>query len=147
MDRRRTLGQRHSCYLSKSTCLISLAVIIIISFFNFNLTANQVNTMIRMMNDDDGKLQIQFNQKTNITQFSMNAFCHRWHPSTANNRSLQPFDKWFTHHPSWVISSETDEKFCVEQGNIRNHPHIGGVMQFYANQFHSSCDRVHIRTM
>lgn len=75
------------------------------------------------------------------------SFCHRWDPSVANNRSLQPFDVWLTHHPTWVVSNETDEKFCVEPGNKHDHPHIRRQLQFYSNQFHSSCDRVHIRTM
>ncbi len=75
------------------------------------------------------------------------SFCHRWDPSSANNRSLQPFDMWLTHHPTWVVSNETDEQFCVEPGNKYDHPYIRQQLQFYANQFHSSCDRVHIRTM
>ena len=75
------------------------------------------------------------------------SFCHRWDPSAANNRSLQPFDLWLTHHPTWVVSNETDEQFCVEPGNKHDHPHIRHQLQFYANQFHSSCERVHIRTM
>ena len=75
------------------------------------------------------------------------SFCHRWDPSAANNRSLQPFDLWLTHHPTWVVSNETDEQFCVEPGNKHDHPHIHHQLQFYANQFHSSCERVHIRTM
>jgi len=75
------------------------------------------------------------------------SFCYRWDPSAATNRSLQPFDMWLTHHPTWVVSNETDEQFCVEPGNKHDHPHIRHQLQFYANQFHSSCDRVHIRTM
>jgi len=54
---------------------------------------------------------------------------------------------WFTHHPTWVVTNETDKKFCVERGNIHDYPHIRGVMQFYANQFHSSCDHAHVRIM
>ena len=79
------------------------------------MTANHVNTLRTLwtMNDDDGKLQIQLNQKTTIPQF---------HLKLTNNSVLN-------------------------RVNIRDHPHIRGVMQFYANQFHSSCDRVHIRTM
>ena len=75
------------------------------------------------------------------------SFCHGWDPSVANNRSLQPFDVWLTHHPTWVVSNETDERFCVEPGNKHDHPYIRRLLQFYANQFHSSCERVHIRTM
>ena len=75
------------------------------------------------------------------------SFCHRWDPSVANNRSLQPFDVWLTHHPTWVVSNETDEQFCVEPGNKHDHPYFRYQLQFYANQFHSSCERVHIRTM
>ena len=76
----------------------------------------------------------------------MEPFCQKWDSSAALNRTAQPFDKWFTHHPTWVVTNETDEKFCVEPGNAKEHPHIRGLAQYYANQFHSSCDHVHIRT-
>jgi hypothetical protein len=86
-------------------------------------------------------------QLKELYNYNQNGFCHHWDQSVANNRSLQPFDMWFTHHPTWVVTNETSEQFCVEPGNIHDHPHIRRFMQFYANQFHSSCDRVHVRIM
>ena len=80
-------------------------------------------------------------------------FCQRWSPSDAFNRSLQPFDLWHTHHPNWVVTDENDSMFClaaVESGNTtqhQQHPYIRNLLQFYANQFHSSCSILHKRTM
>ena len=41
-------------------------------------------------------------------------FCQSWSASDANNRSLQPYDEWFTHHPDMIVNNETDDEFCVE---------------------------------
>ena len=41
-------------------------------------------------------------------------FCKSWSASDANNRSLQPYDEWFTHHPDMIVNNETDDEFCVE---------------------------------
>lgn len=78
---------------------------------------------------------------------SMQPFCQHWDPSVVNNRTLQPIDVWLTHHPTWVVSNETKENFCVEPGNVHKNPYIRGLLQFYTNQFHSLCDRVHLRGM
>ena len=91
--------------------------------------------------------QHYFPHEIETSPYSMESFCHRWDPSVAKNRSLQPFDVWLTHHPTWVVSNETDTQFCVKQGNLNENPHIRQHLQFYTNQFHSSCDRVHLRTM
>ena len=86
-------------------------------------------------------------QEKHTPHTTMKPFCQDWDKSIANNRTLQPFDIWFTHHPTWVIFNETDESICVKPGNVRDHPYIRGLSKFYTNQFHSLCDRVHIRTM
>ncbi|KAL7539566.1 hypothetical protein ACHAWF_006445 [Thalassiosira exigua] len=106
------------------------------------------NLLIRYGGDNDHPaMQLQHQQSkagadhthAAAIDHRMKPFCHYWDRSVANNRTLQPFDIWFTHHPTWVVTSETDEKFCVEPGNIKEHPYIHGMLQFYANQFHSSC--------
>ncbi|KAL9185302.1 hypothetical protein ACHAXT_003079 [Thalassiosira profunda] len=72
-------------------------------------------------------------------------FCQRWSEEDAHNRTLQPFDIWFTQHPSWVVTNETEDRFCVQRDDS---DHLRrGILQIYANQFLSSCKRVHIRYM
>lgn len=70
-------------------------------------------------------------------------FCQSWSVTDANNRSLQPFDQWHTHHPNWIVTSESEEEFCVEPAG--KSPIIRIMMLFYANQFLSSCKLVHTR--
>ncbi len=79
-------------------------------------------------------------------------FCQRWSASDAFNRTLQPFDRWHTHHPNWIVTNETDDMFCLaEIGSAQisqaYHPYIRNMLLFYANQFHSSCNLLHKRTM
>ncbi|KAL3780454.1 hypothetical protein ACHAW5_004580 [Stephanodiscus triporus] len=70
-------------------------------------------------------------------------FCQSWSATDANNRSLQPFDQWHTHHPHWIVTSESEEEFCVEPAG--KSPIIRDMMLLYANQFLSSCKLVHTR--
>ena len=76
----------------------------------------------------------------------MKPFCQRWSPSDAANRTLRPFDLWYTHHPSWIVTNETDEMFCVGPGD-RAKPQIRNRMKFYTNQFYSSCGKILVRPM
>lgn len=75
--------------------------------------------------------------------------CERWSTSDAINRTLQPFDLWYTHHPNWVIINETESMFCLAEVDqtSQTHPHVRNITLFYANQFHSPCNIVHKRTM
>jgi hypothetical protein len=72
-------------------------------------------------------------------------FCKSWSVSDANNRSLQPFDLWHTHHPNWIVTSENEDEFCVGVEPVGKSPIIRNMMLFYANQFLSSCKLVHTR--
>jgi len=153
--RGRGLG-RQSSFTSTSQLYKSLLMIIgsALSLLVFPLLHNSRTLRKYKYQPQDffGKSSSQTQTQNNghlqeIYNYNQNGFCHHWDQSVANNRSLQPFDMWFTHHPTWVVTNETDEQFCVERGNIHDHPHIYGFMQFYANQFHSSCDRVHVRNM
>lgn len=85
-------------------------------------------------------------------------FCQRWSSSDAANRTLQPFDAWYTHHPNWIITKETEDMFCVEpyceEGsksypcpNDRRSNLVNDFWRYYNNQFKSSCDKVHYRSM
>jgi hypothetical protein len=81
-------------------------------------------------------------------------FCQHWSPSDAFNRSLQPFDLWHTHHPTWVVTEENDSVFCLAEVGSRSTtqgqyhcPYIRNLLMFYANQFHSSCSLLHKRNM
>ncbi len=85
-------------------------------------------------------------------------FCQRWSSSDAANRTLQPFDAWYTHHPNWIITNETEDMFCIEpyceEGsnsypcpNDRRSKLINDFWRYYNNQFLSSCDKVHYRSM
>jgi hypothetical protein len=72
-------------------------------------------------------------------------FCQSWVASDAENRSLQPFDLWHTHHPSWIVTSESEDEFCVGVDLADKSPIIRNMMHFYTNQFLSSCQLVHTR--
>jgi len=85
-------------------------------------------------------------------------FCQRWSSADAANRTLQPFDEWYTHHPNWVITNETEDMFCIEPycekgsssypcPNDRRSNLISDFWRFYNNQFRSPCDKVHYRSM
>jgi hypothetical protein len=67
------------------------------------------------------------------------SFCQSWYASDANNRSLQPFDLWHTHHPNWIVTRETEDEFCVGAEIADKSPIIRNMMHFYTNQFLSSC--------
>ena len=73
-------------------------------------------------------------------------FCHLWSPQDALNRTVQPFDTWWTHHPNWIITTETEEMFCVDPGDSSS-PQIKYFLHFYANQFYTSCEKVLFRPM
>ena len=74
-----------------------------------------------------------------------NSFCLSWRSEDALNRTLQPFDYWWTHHPTWVISKETDDMFCVEPG--RDEATMRAFQKFYNTQFKTGCDKIHWRIM
>ncbi len=71
--------------------------------------------------------------------------CQSWSATDANNRTLQPFDLWHTHHPNWIVTSENEDEFCVGVEPAGKSPIIRNMMFFYANQFLSSCKLVHTR--
>jgi hypothetical protein len=62
------------------------------------------------------------------------------------NRTLQPFDLWWTHHPTWVIANETGDMFCVEPADETS-AMMRNFTAFYQTQFESGCDRIHWRMM
>lgn len=86
-------------------------------------------------------------------------FCQRWSTADAANRTLQPFDEWYTHHPDWIVTNETEDMFCVEpycqkgsdsypcSNDRRGSDRIRDFWGFYDNQFKSPCDKVHYRSM
>ena len=69
-------------------------------------------------------------------------FCQSWSKSDAANHSLQPFDEWYTHNPSWMVINETEDEFCMVHYGLEPHPLIGNLEKIHANQFYSSCNRV-----
>jgi hypothetical protein len=73
------------------------------------------------------------------------SFCLRWTSEDAFNRTLQPFDDWWVHHPTWVISNETDDRFCVERG--KNSALMQSFQNFYHTQFETGCKEIHWRNM
>jgi hypothetical protein len=72
-------------------------------------------------------------------------FCLGWEREDALNRTLQPFDHWWVHHPTWVISNETDDMFCVEPG--KDLALMQSFETFYDTQFKSGCGKIHWRIM
>ncbi|KAL7492085.1 hypothetical protein ACHAWT_001704 [Skeletonema menzelii] len=85
-------------------------------------------------------------------------FCQAWSSSDATNRTLSPFDDWHARHPNWIVTNETEDMFCVEpyceKGsnsypclNDRRSKLINDYWTYYNNQFKSSCDKVHYRSM
>lgn len=72
-------------------------------------------------------------------------FCLQWGTKDAYNRTLQPFDNWWVHHPTWVISKETDDMFCVEPG--KDTALMQTFKRFYHTQFETGCDKIHWRVM
>ena len=49
------------------------------------------------------------------------------------------------HHPNWIVTSENEDEFCIGIQTADKSPIIWNMMHFYANQFLSSCKRVHTR--
>jgi hypothetical protein len=89
---------------------------------------------------------------TTTTEAFPTSFCQRWSASDAFNHTLQPFDRWHTHHPNWIVTNETDDMFCLtEIGSADTsqsyHPYIRNFLLFYANQFLSPCNLLHKATM
>ena len=39
----------------------------------------------------------------------MKPFCQHWSTSDAHNCTLQIFDMWYTHHPSWIVTNEMSD--------------------------------------
>ena len=77
--------------------------------------------------------------KAIITEWTT-PFCQSWSILDANNRSLQPFDTWHTHHPESIVTTETEDEFCVET-------FASNLTMFYKNQFVSNCTLIHARGM
>ncbi|KAL7487548.1 hypothetical protein ACHAW6_013127 [Cyclotella cf. meneghiniana] len=73
-------------------------------------------------------------------------FCLRWKTEDALNRTLQPFDHWWVHHPTWIISEETDDTFCVKPGD-EGSSMMQSFKLFYETQFNTTCDKLHWRMM
>ena len=92
----------------------------------------------RVDNDMVHHLNMSFNNGNN-------SFCLRWTSEDAKNRTPQPFDRWWTHHPTWIISRETDDIFCMEQE--KNEKTRYTFEAFYQTQFQTGCDRIQWRRM
>ena len=73
------------------------------------------------------------------------SFCLRWTTEDAFNRTMQLFDYWWVHHPTWVISKETDDSFCVEPG--KDLALMQSFQNFYHTQFETGCKKIHWRNM
>eukprot|EP00804_Cyclotella_cryptica_P014251 CCRYP_005665-RA/>CCRYP_005665-RA protein AED:0.17 eAED:0.17 QI:292/1/1/1/0.83/0.71/7/853/877 len=73
-------------------------------------------------------------------------FCLGWSPGDGLNRTLQPFDHWWAHHPTWLISNETDDMFCMEPGD-EGSSMMQSFKMFFETQFNSTCDKLHWRMM
>lgn len=87
-----------------------------------------------------------FPHHTNIpSDHGDKSFCLQWKPEDAMNRTLQPFDHWWVHHPTWVISKETDHMFCVEP--VRDEALMQAFQRFYHTQFETGCEKIHWRMM
>jgi hypothetical protein len=72
------------------------------------------------------------------------SFCFDWSHSDALNRTMQPFDEWWTHNPRWFVENETDAEFCMKEGDLQNDG-VKQFLMFYATQFYSSCKKVNWR--
>ena len=102
------------------------------------------NTPHVMMHNNNNHMHHHhhFNHHSNQTE----AFCLQWNSNDATNRThLQPFDIWWTHHPTYIIANETDDTFCVEPSDDidRNE----AFQKFYHTQFETGCSEIHWRVM
>ena len=107
---------------------------------------SSIHTMPMFLEPNDLRSRREIRSDEFYTQDNMKPFCQQWSASDALNHTLQPFDKWYTHHPNWIVTNETDDMFCLEPADTQTYP-ISNMMKFYANQFHSQCNILHKRTM
>lgn len=72
-------------------------------------------------------------------------FCMEWNANDALNRTMQPFDDWWTHHPEYIMHSENETHYCVQR-DLKSVT-TARMIQFYQNQFHTTCENIHMRYM
>lgn len=96
-----------------------------------------------MHNEDHSHHHLHFNYRNNHN--GTDAFCLPWNSKDAHNRTHQPFDLWWTHHPTYVISNETDDTFCVEPST--DYERNEAFQRFYDTQFDTGCDEIQWRVM
>jgi len=114
--------------------------------FQFQLTTEEI---IRRATGN--VLEADYSLPTTTSMIGMKPFCQLWEADDALNRTLQPFDMWWTHHPTWVVKNETNEMICLEplseeSSNFNSQQvHIKDFLNFYAVQFYSTCKKVQWR--
>ena len=127
-----------------------LYLLLIMGTYRMLLTENNVVSDLEREDKLNNLLFDQENKKNEENTYpggsSMKPFCQQWSASDAFNRTLQPFDEWYTHHPDWIITNEADAEFCIEPGDTQTQP-ISNMMKFYVNQFHSPCNLLHALIM
>ena len=142
-------GQRQSyiCLIIMATCLSSLPFFLIhgqLEIFHADKIVSKSTTL--------------FQRGFVIPKDVPSSFCHLWSSADAANHTLQNFDEWYTHHPHFRVVNETEDMFCVETyckavnntyhcPDKHTHNILNDTLAFYSNQFESSCDRVHYRSM
>jgi len=58
-------------------------------------------------------------------------FCHPWRVS---------YDRWWTHHPEWTVSKESDDDYCFSQMKPSTQSQLFRTL--YDIQFRGNCDQV-----
>lgn len=146
---RTAIGKRGS--FSKKMVWLMLTLLLIASWIAISVT-NLSAISDRMANEPHSHSTVDWLSShaatTGTLDDRLRPFCQPWSSADAYNRTLRPFDRWHTHHPTWFVVEQTDDRFCVapSDGTTR-HPHVGNLLKIYANQFHASCDAVHVRPM
>ena len=131
-------------YLASALGIV-LLVVVQVTFSSPSLKASWNPSTTHTFARNSVARQFQFSSRDE-------AFCLHWSSADALNRTLQPFDMWWVHHPLWIVVNESDTKFCVEK--INHHEaddetqrQIRDFLMFYANQFYSTCQKVYLREM
>eukprot|EP00970_Alexandrium_tamarense_P006731 scaffold1171_cov212-Alexandrium_tamarense.AAC.4 len=125
-------------YLASALGIV-LLVVVQVTFSSPSLKASWNPSTTNTFARNSVARQFQFSSRDE-------AFCLHWSSADALNRTLQPFDMWWVHHPLWIVVNESDTKFCVEK--INHHEaddetqrQIRDFLMFYANQFYSTCQK------
>ena len=131
--------QKQPKFSPPKTIMICLVMVVVMFFYFFSSTLMTTGTATSA-----GRRQWTEHTDTFTTDWTKPR-CQSWSANDANNRTLQPFDLWHTHHPNWIVTSENEDEFCVSVEPAGKSPIIRNMMFFYANQFLSSCKLVHTR--